>query len=103
MADSKAEGLYDLLHGAVAQPELSVSVGPPLPKRTWVSTATIASPTAQESEAIAPKPEGGVSVQVSPSLSIPQSREEAIPAEMESLRVNVGDTKWVYHCCVKGC
>ena len=52
---------------------------------------TVASPTAQEPEAITPKPEGGVSM----------SREE-IPAEMEPLRINVGDTIWVYHCCVEG-
>ena len=47
----------------MSQPELSVSVGPPLPKRhKWVATATVSSPKAQESEAIIPKPEGGVSV-----------------------------------------
>ena len=49
-------------------------VGPPLPKRKWVATATIASLVAQESEAIAPRPEGGASVREGPSLSIPQSR-----------------------------
>ena len=37
--------------------QATVSVGWPLPKRKWVATATVASPTAQESEAIAPKPE----------------------------------------------
>ena len=58
-----AEGLYDLIWEAVTQPELSVSVGSPLPKRhKWVATATVSSPTAQKSEAIIPKPEGGVSV-----------------------------------------
>ena len=72
MVRSKAEGLYDLLQGAVAQLELSVFVGLSLPKRhKWVATA-------QESKAIVPKPEGGVSVQRGPHLSIPQSKEEAI-------------------------
>ena len=55
VAGLKAEGLYDLLLGAVVQPELSLSVGLPLPKRKEVATATVSSPTAQESEAIAPK------------------------------------------------
>ena len=53
----------------------------------------VSSPTVQESEAIAPKLEIGVSVQKGPSLSMPQSKEEAVPTEMEPLRVNVGDTK----------
>ena len=100
----KAEGLYDLLQGAVAQPQLSVSVGPLLPKRhIQVATATVSSLIAQGSEAIVPKPKGGVSVQGGLHQSIPQSKEEAIPAEMEPLRINVGDTKPVYHCYVKGC
>ena len=43
---SKAEGLYDLHHRAVAQPETSLSVGLLLPKRKKVATATIASLTA---------------------------------------------------------
>ena len=59
----QAEGLYDLLKVAVAQPELPVSGGPPLSKRKWVATATISSPTAQESEAITPKCKEGVSGQ----------------------------------------
>ena len=37
---------------------------------------------AQESEAMVPKPKGGVSAG-GPYLSISQSKEEAIPAEME--------------------
>ena len=93
MAGSKVEGLYDLLQEAVAQPQLSVSVGPPLPKRKWVATATVSSPTVQELEAIAPKPEGGVSVWGDPHLPIPQPTGEATPVEVEPLRINVGDTK----------
>ena len=74
------------------------------PKRhKQVATATVASPTIHKFEAIATKPEGGVSVWKGPSLSIPQSREEAIPAEFEPLGVNIGDTKWVYCCHVEGC
>ena len=53
---------------------------------------TVASQTFQKSKAITPKPERGVSV----------SREE-IPAEMEPLRINVGNIRWVYHCHVEGC
>ena len=70
----KGEGLDDLLQGAVAQLELSVSVGLPLPKRhKWVAIATIYSLTAQESAAIVPKPKGDISVQgahLCPSLNL---------------------------------
>ena len=52
----------------------------------------VASPTVKEPEAITSKPKGGASV----------SKEE-IPAEMEHLRINVGNTRWVYHCHVEGC
>ena len=70
-----------------------MSMGPPLLKRQkWAATATVASHTAQEHEVIIPKPKGGTSV----------SKEE-IPAEMELLRINVGDTKWFYFCHVEGC
>ena len=30
------------------------------------------------------------------------SREEIL-ADMELLRINLGDTRWVYHCHVEGC
>ena len=67
-------------------------MSPPLPKRQkWAATATVACLTAQESEAITPKPEGGTSV----------SKEE-IPAEMEPLRLYVGNIKQVYCCQVEG-
>ena len=52
----------------------------------------VASPIVQEPKTITPKPKGGVSV----------SREE-ITAEMEPLRINVGNTRWVHHCHVEGC
>ena len=52
VAGLATEGLYDLIPGAVAQVDLSVSVGLPLPKKqNWVAKATISGPTAQESEA----------------------------------------------------
>ena len=93
MAGSGAEALYDIIQGSLADPDLSASVGPPLLKRQrQAATATIASLIVQEPEAITPKPVRGASV----------SKEE-IPAEMESLRIYVGDTRWVYHCCVEGC
>ena len=93
MAGSGAETLYDVIQGTLVDSNLSVSVGPPLPKRQkQADTATIASPRVQEPGAITPKPEGGMSV----------SKEE-IPAEVEPLRLNVGYTKWVYCCHVEGC
>ena len=102
MTGLQAQGLYDLKR-AVAQSDLPVSVGLPLSQRLWVATATISHMTAQGSEAITPKPVEGVSVQGGPHLSIPQSKEEAITAVMELLRINVGYTKWVYCCHVEGC
>ena len=54
--------------------------------------ATVASSTVQEPETITPKPEGCASV-----------FKEEIPAEMEPLWINVGNTRWVYHCHVEGC
>ena len=92
MAGSGVEALYDVIQDSLADPDLSASVGPPLAKRQKrTATATVVSMTAQESDAITPKPEVGASV----------SKEE-IPAKMETLRINIGDTKWVYHCCVEG-
>ena len=57
---SEAEGLYALLWGAISQLDLSISVDLPLPKRhKGVAMATVSSfLTAQESEAIVPKPKG---------------------------------------------
>ena len=52
----------------------------------------VANPTTKEPKAVTPQPEGGASL----------SREE-IPAEMEPLMMNVGDTRWVYHCHLEGC
>ena len=70
----------------MTQLKLSVSVGLPLPKRhKWLATAMVTGPKVQESETIIPKPKGGVSVKGGSSLSIPQSKDEAIPAEMEPL------------------
>ena len=89
VAGSQVEGMYDWFQGTVAQSE--VPMGPPLSKRKQVATVTISSLTAQGFEAITPKSEGGTSV----------SKEE-IPAEMVPLRINVGNTKWVYHCHVEG-
>ena len=64
VARSKVESLCDILPGAVAQLELSVSLGPPLPKRhKQVATAMVSRLTTEESEALVPKPKGGASVQ----------------------------------------
>ena len=93
MVGSEAEAPYNIIQGSLANPNLSVSVGPPLPKRQrQAATMTAASPTVQEPEAITPKPKGDASV----------SKEE-IPAEMEPWRINVGNTRWVYYCLVEGC
>ena len=92
VARSGAESLYDIIYSSLINHDLSVSMGPLLPKRQkQAATATVASPTAQELEVITPKPEGDTLV----------SKEE-IPAEMEPLRLNVGDTKLVYHVMQRG-
>ena len=93
VAGSGAEVLYDIIWGSLVDPDLSGSADPPLPKRQrQAALVTVASLTVQEHKAITPKPVGGASV----------SREE-IPAEMEPLRISVGDTRWVCHCHVEGC
>ena len=38
-----------------------------------------------------------------PSLSVLQPKETAIPTEIASLYINIGDTKWILHCQVEGC
>ena len=49
IAGLEAEGLYILLQEAMIQPDLSASVGPPLPKRhKWAATAMVLGPTVQD-------------------------------------------------------
>ena len=51
---SKAKGLYDILQGAMTQPDPLTSMVLPLPKRCmWVPTAMFSCPTAQETKAAA--------------------------------------------------
>ena len=77
----------------MVDPNLSTSVGPPLPERQkWAATVTVTSPTVMQPKAITSKLKGGASV----------SKDEK-SAEMEPLRINVGDTKWVYCCHEEGC
>ena len=52
---------------------------------------------------ISPRTQGGIFEQGGPSLHIPKPKEPDIPAKMAPLHVNIGDTKWVYHCQVEGC
>ena len=93
VVESAAEVLYDVIQGSLASPDLSASMGTPLPKSQMLAaTVMVASPMAQEPKAITPKPTGGASV----------SREE-IPTKIELLRINVGNTRWVYHCHMEGC
>ena len=77
VAGSEAEGLYDLLQGAMTWPDSSMSVClPPLKRHRWVPTATVSSLTAQESkttasEPLVPKLEGGMSEQGAPPYLFP--------------------------------
>ena len=85
VARSKAEGLYDILSGAMTQSELSKSVGLPLPYRCrQASAATVSCLTAQETKAAAFDPsvqklDGGASEQWSPPLPVPQSQGMTYP------------------------
>ena len=99
VARSKAKGLYDILQGAMIQPEPLISMVLPLPKRhRWVLTAMVLHPTAQKTEAaVLDTSEWG------PSLTCAQPQGGDIPAEMTPLHINVGDTHQVYCCQVGGC
>ena len=96
----KAEGQYAPLWGAITQPDLSASVGLPLPKRhKWVAAAMVSSPTlslfphysfqfskllclrVQESEAIVPKPKGGMSEQGALLYTSLNLRRQPFPLE----------------------
>ena len=79
MAGLEVEALYDLLPCAITQPDCLYLLVCLCPK------GTSGLPWPQDS-----------------SLSILQSKEEAIPTGMEPLQINVANTK-VYHCHVQGC
>ena len=95
-------GLKDLLWGAKTHPVSSMSVCPSLPKRhRWVPTFAVSSLTAQESKTTAsdplvPKPEGACQSRGA------SSKEAAIPAGMAPLCINMGDTKQIYCCQLRG-
>ena len=83
IAGSEAEGLYDLLQGAITQTDMSAFVGLLLPKRhKWAATAMVLGPTAKESKTVATdplvlKPEGGASEQgASPYPSLNLRRQQ---------------------------
>ena len=88
VAGLEADGLYDLLWGVMTQPDLSASVGLPLPKmHQQAATAMVLGPIAQD---YGHRPSHcqaqGRHVRAGgPSPSIPQSKEAAIPTGMESL------------------
>ena len=82
IAGSEAEGLYDLHQGVMTQPDMPASVGLPLPKKCkQAATATVSSPTAQESETIVPKPRGSASVQKAPLYPSLNLRRQQYPLE----------------------
>ena len=54
---SGTETLYNVIQGSLADPDLSMSVGPPLPERQWwAAMVTVASPTVQEPKAMGRDP-----------------------------------------------
>ena len=76
VAGLEVEGLYDLLWGAMTKPDLSASVGLPLPKRCkWAATAMVLAwqPKTVATDPPVPMPKGGISEQGGPpypSLSL---------------------------------
>ena len=89
VARFKAESLYNILQGAITQPDFSTSIGlPPPQKGSQVPTAVVLHLTTQEA-------------QVPPPVAWPLGSD--IPAEMTPLCIKIGNAHWVYHCWVKGC
>ena len=101
VAGSEAEGFYGFLRG-VTTPSSPLS-SPPLPKKPRPApSSTISQPTPQDPKGPeAPDPAGQAAGPSSPAASI--APEEAIPAHMQPLRVQVGGTKRIYKCRVEGC
>ena len=101
MAGSEAEGFYGFLRGAAAH-SLPLPSQPPPKKPHPIPSATISQPPPQDSKG--PEVSDPADQAAGPaSPAAPLAPEEAIPAHMQPLRVQVGGIKWVYKCWVEGC
>ena len=101
VAGSEAEGLYGLLRGVTSHSHPLPSQ-PNLKKPCFAPNTTISQPPPQES--IGPEVSDPTGQAIGPaSPAAPTALEEAIPAHMQPLQIQVGGIKWVYKCQVEDC
>ena len=101
MAGSEAEGLYGFLRGVTSHCHLLPSQ-PPSKKPHHGPSTTTSQPSPQESTG--PKVSNPADQATGPASPAALSvSEEAIPAHMQPLQIQVGGIKWVYKCQVEGC
>ena len=101
VAGSEVEGFYGFLRG-VATHSLPLPSQPPPKKPCPAPSATTSQPTPQDPKG--PEVSDPADQAAGPSfLAEPIAPEEAIPAHMQPLRVQVGGAKRVYKCWVEGC
>ena len=101
VAGSEAEGFYRLLRGAVSHSSTS-SASPPYKKVHHTPSTTI--PHLPPQESTGPEvsdPAGQAMESASPAVLL--ASEEAIPANMQPLCIQLGGIKQVYRCQVEGC
>ena len=100
VAGSEAEGLYGLLRGVTSHSHLLPSQPPPK-KPCHAPSITTSQPPPQESTG--PKVSDPAVQATGPASPAALSAlEEAIPAHMQPLQIQVGGIKWVYKCWVEG-
>ena len=93
VASSEAESFYGHLRGAVLHS--SISPAPPPHKKIWHTPSTTSHPPPQESTGPdVPDPANQAMKAASPA--VPLASEEAIPANMQPLHIQLGATKQVY-------
>ena len=96
VAGSEVEGLYGLLKGAISHP--SISSAPPPPKKAHhTPSATVSHPPPQEPTCVTPKASDPATKIVEQALEAAYlASEEALPANMQPLHLQLGGMKKVY-------
>ena len=101
VAGSEAEGLHGFLRAVTLHSDPLPSQ-PPLKKPHFAPSTTISQPPPQESTGReVSEPAGQATGPASPAA--PPAPEEAIPACMQPLQIQVGGIKQVYKCQVEDC
>ena len=96
VAGSEVEGLYGLLKGVASYP-YPTSSHPPMKKPCLSPSSTITQSPLLEPTGPDVLDPAGQATMSSPPAATP-APEEDIPAHMQPLRVQVGDTKHMYQC-----